>query len=594
MKLIFDVECYKNYFLVMFMNTDNGNVKYFEMRNDIGLDNGDRMRLKKLMMRNTVIGFNSLNYDIAIVRGAVGGCSNAQLKGMSDDIIVNREMVWNLEKKYKMANIEIDNVDLMQIAPGMAGLKIYGGRINAPKMQDLPIEPSATISDNDASDLRKYCINDLELTHLLYKKLIKQVDLRRQMSKKYGIDLMAKSDAQIAEAVFKCELSGQGVEAVKTVIPVGTTFKYDVPDFIEFWSPEFQTVLDKVRDTKFEITKATSGNSNVLLLPKELSTVFEYDGTKFKLGMGGLHSQEKKQTIICEPGYTLVDKDVTSYYPFIILNQGLYPKHLTSRFLNVYRSIVDRRLVAKSTGDKTTADSLKITINGSFGKFGSQYSTLYSPQLLVQTTMTGQLCLMMLIERLVAVGVMICSANTDGIVMYYPNDLEDDVQEVCFDWELDTNFNLEDTFYKAVYSRDVNNYIAIGTDDSVKGKGIFAVDNLQKNPAAVVCQKAVIDHVVNGTPIEEYILSIRDVSQFVSIRTVAGGASYDGEVIGKSVRWYYGTSSIGSLVYTKNGNKVAKSDGAVPMMELSEELPSDLDYAWYIEEANKTLKSLGL
>ena len=47
---------------------------------------------------------------------------------------------------------------------------------------------------------------------------------------------------------------------------------------------------------------------------------------------------------------------------------------------------------------KTTSDTLKICVNGSFGKLGSKFSFLYAPELLIQTTMTGQLALLMLIE----------------------------------------------------------------------------------------------------------------------------------------------------------------------------------------------------
>ena len=72
--------------------------------------------------------------------------------------------------------------------------------------------------------------------------------------------------------------------------------------------------------------------------------------------------------------------------------------------MNIYQSIVKRRLEAKAKGDTVTADSLKITVNGSFGKFGSKYSFLYSPDLLINTTLTGQLTLLMLIEMITLAG----------------------------------------------------------------------------------------------------------------------------------------------------------------------------------------------
>ena len=42
-----------------------------------------------------------------------------------------------------------------------------------------------------------------------------------------------------------------------------------------------------------------------------------------------------------------------------------------------------------------------------------------------------------------------------------------------------------------------------------------------------------------------------------------------------------------------NGNKVPKSDGAVPLMVYPEEFPDNVDFDWYIEEANKILGHIG-
>jgi hypothetical protein len=39
---------------------------------------------------------------------------------------------------------------------------------------------------------------------------------------------------------------------------------------------------------------------------------------------------------------------------------------------------------------------------------------------------------------------------------------------------------------------------------------------------------------------------------------------------------------------------VPKSDNAVPIMELPEVLPTDIDYQWYMSEAVKILIDVGL
>jgi hypothetical protein len=88
-------------------------------------------------------------------------------------------------------------------------------------------------------------------------------------------------------------------------------------------------------------------------------------------------------------------------------------------------------------------------------------------------------------------------------------------------------------------------------------------------------------------------MTCKDINEFVSGRTVKGGGEYDGEYLGKVVRWYYSTQSTGYLSYLTNGNKVPKTDGAKPMMDLPDEIPADLNYQWYIDEANSKLEDLG-
>ena len=56
-------------------------------------------------------------------------------------------------------------------------------------------------------------------------------------------------------------------------------------------------------------------------------------------------------------------------------------------------------------------------LNGTFGKTGSPYSVLFAPEMMIQTTITGQLALLMLIEHLETASISVISANTDGIVI---------------------------------------------------------------------------------------------------------------------------------------------------------------------------------
>jgi hypothetical protein len=61
-------------------------------------------------------------------------------------------------------------------------------------------------------------------------------------------------------------------------------------------------------------------------------------------------------------------------YPSIIIEWGLYPKHLGPEFLDVYRSIREERVIAKKNGDKVKNETLKLALNGLTGNLQSPYS----------------------------------------------------------------------------------------------------------------------------------------------------------------------------------------------------------------------------
>jgi len=301
---------------------------------------------------------------------------------------------------------------------------------------------------------------------------------------------------------------------------------------------------------------------------------------------------------------------VASYYPKIILNTRLFPKHLGIDFLFVYGGVVDERLEAKAKKDKATAESLKITVNGTFGKLLQPGSFIYAPDLGFHVTIGGQLFLLMLIEMLELAGFEVVSGNTDGIVIKVERSREKECDAIIKQWEAATGFETEETEYLALYSRDVNNYIAIKPDGKTKTKGYFnnpwadmkedakaAIMRFHKNPVNTICIEACGAYLAHGTLPAETIKASRDITKFVTVRSVTGGGvkmwGDRNEYLGKSVRWYYSTQAPGEIVYARSGNKVPKSEGAKPIMNLPREFPEDIDYVWYEYETARMLYSLG-
>lgn len=587
---IFDLEVYINFFYVAFRDVDTQDVTTFVQTDDEPLD---LRGLKARMRQGTVVSFNGKRFDAPLLALALTGAKCAQLKAAANDIINNNLQPWQFEDRWRCKiPQDWDHIDIFDVAPGMTSLKIYAGRLHCKRLQDLPVAFDATLTPEEMQQVGDYCANsDTVATLDLYRKLLPQIALRTEMTKQYGIDLRSKSDAQIAEAVIKSEvtkITGQKVE--RPVIAVGTQFLYRAPFFVSFTDPHLRHALDTVTTAPFEIIKGGS-----VVMPKELKDLkITIGSSTYQMGIGGLHSTESCVTHLADESTLLIDRDVASYYPSIILGCNLYPKHMGAAFTRVYRKLVQRRLDAKHSGDKVTADALKITINGSFGKLGSMWSALYSPDLLIQTTITGQLCLLMLIEMLEAEGIPVVSANTDGVVIKCPVARQADMVAVVATWETCTGFDTEDTHYRALHSRDVNNYVAIKTDNTWKAKGAYAPAGLAKNPTNEVCAEAVRKYLVDGTAVDATITGCTDIRKFLTLRQVNGGAvDQGGKFLGRAARWYYSTQVEGPIRYKVNGYTVARSEAARALMTLPDSIPTDLDRAWYVREAYSILSDVG-
>ena len=583
--IVIDTEVYKDYFLLAAKHLGSGKIKTFEM---YAGHQPDLPAIKKLM-QSTTISFNGLNFDLILIAALLDGADCAKLKSICDTIIKGKQPGWLVAKNLKInLNRAWDHIDLIEVAPGRVSLKVYGARLGCATLQDLPIDPGASISPAQRRLLVDYCANDLALTELLYDQLRPQIALREKMGDQYSMDLRSKSDAQIAETIITSELERLTKNPVAKPDTSRTEFKYQNPGIVTFETPALQELLQRILATTF-----TLGGNGAVVLPKWLrDSKIRVGDRDYQMGIGGLHSCEKTQYLTADADHVLCDLDVASYYPNIILQQALAPESLGKPFLDVYQRIVNRRMAAKRAGDEVTAYTLKIAVNGSFGKLGSVYSKLYAPELLIQTTITGQMCLLMLIERMSAAGIDIRSANTDGIVCYYHPSLAGKIDEVSFDWMMDTSYALERTDYVALASRDVNNYVAVKPDNSTKGKGLFADTGIAKNPDMSIIATAVARRIAHGTDIGDTIRGCLDPLQFVSVRKVTGGAMWRNEPLGKAVRFYWSREG-DAIQYATNGNLVPKSSGAKPLMVLSDFDRADVDEWRYIAEANKLLKDVG-
>lgn len=627
-EVVCDTECYRNYWLAMFKHIKTGKYFYLEQRGGGCFGWGDALSYAMWFFK--VVTFNGQKYDLPMIQLACQGAHTVDLKERCDEIIKYGKVFHNSNPGY-------NHIDLWDVAPlPDTSLKTYGARFHTKRLQELPIDEAAMLSEADMDTIRDYCANDCDITEGLFGELRGGIELRESMSAEYKTDLRSKSDAQVAEAVICAELKKlTGFWPKRPEFDEDFAFQYTPPEYVRFRTPVLKQALATIMGATFKLDAGGSPQ-----MPEEIANLkIRIGNSTYKMGMGGLHSSEKSKTFWADELYALIDRDVASFYPFIILNNGYMPDHLGHNFLTVFRTLVERRLHAKAMAKKckkegdaagaimwaTEADGLKITINGTFGKLGSMYSTLYAPRLLIQTTITGQLSILMLIEAIELAGIAVISANTDGIVTHCPHSRVADFNAIIADWERLTNFETEETRYKCIASRDVNSYLAaklkfdneakVWTDEldgdpksryfdermgvKSKGAGVYcergsALNSpLSKNPEYLVLNDALVAWIALGKRPEDTIAECNDIRRFIAAKNVRGGGHQDGQYLGKVVRWYMAEGHFGAINYTASGNQVGGTNGAMPLMELPDDIPADLNRAWYVERAYETLDKLG-
>lgn len=502
---------------------------------------GHTAKLEKMLAdrRYTWVSFNGNNFDAPVVAAAVMGYDEDDLKQIATTIIQDEMRSWQTYRQYKLDFLDYDHIDLIETAPGvMISLKTYAGRMGFPTMQDMPFHHDEEI-DTPAKrkEVEKYCHNDCDVTEALFKKLATEIELREVMGEEYNMDFRSKSDAQIAEAILKSRV---GISNQDKQVP--TYVEYLAPSFIKTRSKALKDLIYAFENECFAINR---GNGSPVEAEWMKEPIQVGKGI-YKVGLGGLHSQhDKKLHLEATDKMLLSDFDVASYYPNIMMKAGLIPRlggNKGQLFLDEYKTIYDRRMEAKRSGNKKVANTLKIVLNGTFGKLGSIYCPFYSPDLLIAVTITGQLNLLILIDELEKLkDVTVQSANTDGVLVAYPPTQRENVLAVFNKNAKRTSFEYEETPYRTVAMKDVNNYIAI-TDERpaalidkvsivshvakggvAKTKGLYADAGLMKNPTMQVCSDAAVAYLKDGVFPVDYIVDWDRPEDFMAIRNVKGG-----------------------------------------------------------------------
>jgi hypothetical protein len=471
---------------------------------------------------------------------------------------------------------------------------------------DMPIHHTTEVTTEQIPEIIRYCINDVKSTKQIMFLCKDQIDLRRQLTDEYGIDLYSASEPRISKELFLLFLSKQtGIKKYELRQMRTNRLKITVRDiilpYIEFKTATFQNLLKKFQD--------------VVIYPGETKGGFKYSvrykGVQTDFGLGGVHGARSTKVYEANQEMIIMTSDVTSFYPNLAIRNKWAPAHLPrEEFCNLYEWFFEERKKIPKKDPKNYV--YKIILNSTYGLSNDENSFLYDPEFTMRITINGQLSLTMLYE-------MICEEipnalplmqNTDGLETMIPKQYEDKYMEICRRWEKITNLQLEHDKYSKIILGDVNNYIAITEDGKSKCKGRFEFANLamHKNKSFLVIPKAIHAYFVDGIKPEDFIKSNTNIFDFSGGVKIKGDWNFyehkivDGEYLVEKVQHTirYFISNTGSKVIKKNNtdNREIQIEAGKWLQTLMidyEDKPFseyDINYDYYLDKINKEIRDL--
>ena len=235
---------------------------------------------------------------------------------------------------------------------------------------------------------------------------------------------------------------------------------------------------------------------------------------------------------------------------------------------------------------------------------------IYDRRLTMFTTITGELSLMMLIEKYELAGIHVISANTDGVTVMIKKELINKLHTINKWWMEKTQYELERTDYQKIIFSTVNDYLAIKIDGELKFKGDFLVDyELHKNKSARICSIALREYFVNDIPISDTIINHKNIYDFAMRQKASKDFHYEGhkktgdkKIYNKLIR-YYVSNTGEKLLKVKNEScntnaaEISQVEAGEWVMTVCNELKKDhpmdnINYSYYIERANRIVSKI--
>lgn len=529
--------------------------------------------------RDIWVGYNNLHYDQFIFKGILCGFDP---KAINDFIIAEGHKGWqysSLLRKLYMVNYDVFHPRTDR------GLKTHEAYLGNDICETtVPFDIDRKLTEAEIAETVKYCRHDVEQTIEVFMQRKSEFDARMDLLKMFDLPLvyLGKTDAQLTAIILGAERPARPRDDEFDIMPL-PCLDLGPYDFIRSW------YLDQAN--------------------QDYSATLDFDiaGCPHKCAWGGLHGAIAQYA---GEGY-FINVDVESYYPAEMIAHGLLSRNV--RDPSKFKGIRDHRIELKHAKDPRQK-ALKLVVNGTYGASKDKFNALYDPRQANMVCVNGQLMLIDLMHKLVRdVGAEIIQSNTDGVLIRMPDGFDggpdvfyDRVDDVAYEWEHRTGMGLEFDEFTSVYQKDVNNYVLVAADGSMKTKGAYVKKLGPLDYDLAVVNKALVEYMVHGVPVEDTIAADDDLIDYQRVVKVSGKYKYGvhghERLTDRCFRVFASTRESDGMVGRVKAGK-AKPEKFGNTSEHSfidngdvhgKKCPSHLDKAWYIQLAKIRLAQFGV
>lgn len=507
---IYDIEVFSDDWIVVAKNIETKT--YTVIHND-------NYHLRAFLDQPDIVlgGFNNKHYDDYVVQTMHKGGSNVEVKKHNDFIIGGGEpwkfpFIQGSRKPFRSFDLRDD------IADQGISLKAIEGNLKLPIVESsVPFDIDRPLTPAELEEVIKYCKYDVDSTErLYYERKEDYIDAKLMVGEMYGVP------PEEAIGLTNAKLSAKVLEA--NFVERHDERDYRIPDNID---PAF--IPKVILDFFLQIQDKTIPDAK--LFDQTLKVIFKTSRGECPVtyAWGGVHGAKPCVTVEETDERALENQDVGSLYPNSMINFGYCSRSMKDP--EAYVKLVKKRLGYKHAGDKVRANALKLVVNTVYGAMLNLYNDLADRWAGRSVCISNQLAMTVLIVQLgkACESIDFVNINTDGIMYTIDKTEVELADQIVAAWCEITGFEMEKDKFIKVIQKDVNNYIGIKPDGSIKSKGgyvsLYKGGNFKTNSLSIV-HKAIVENLVNGVPPEKTIRECKDIFAFQQI--VKTGGSYEG------------------------------------------------------------------